>query len=127
MSDKKILIADDDRDLAHSLELRCQQMGLEAFTVFDAMAALTVAHREQPDVICLDVRMPAGNGLSVCEMLKSDEKLASIPVIMLTGHTDEDTVRRCHGMCAYYVPKCPDLWPRVEPLLRELVDLPVAT
>jgi CheY-like chemotaxis protein len=56
-------------------------------------------------------------------MLASHERLAKIPVIMLTGNCDQDTIRRCYNMCAYFVPKCPDVWPRVEPLLYELLDV----
>ena len=42
---------------------------------------------------------------------------------MLTGRSDEETIRRCHNSCAYYVAKCSNVWPRVEALLRELLDL----
>ncbi|MEO1972765.1 MAG: hypothetical protein ABGX07_14495 [Pirellulaceae bacterium] len=60
---------------------------------------------------------------SVCEMLSNDEGLCSIPVIMLTGRTDEDTVRRCHSMCAYYVLKSTDIWERVGPFIREILKV----
>jgi CheY-like chemotaxis protein len=90
------------------------------------MTALTLAHQQQPDLICLDVNMPSGSGLSVCEMLTADDQVSSIPVIMLTGRADEETVRRCHTMCAYYVLKSRDTWGRVEPILRELLQLPPA-
>ena len=66
--------------------------------------------------------MPAGNGLSVCEMLSTDETYGGMPIVVLTGRTDPDTICRCHAMCAYYVEKCPDIWTRLEPLLNELLD-----
>ena len=56
-------------------------------------------------MICLDVNMPGGSGLSACEMISQDEDLAGIPVIILTGCYDEETIRRCHKMSAYYVLK----------------------
>ena len=128
MKRKTILIADDDHDLTNVLALRCTELGLDVHTASDAMTALSKAHRYHPDLICLDVQMPGGNGLSACEMLTTDDELSSLPVIMLTGQRDEDTIRRCHDMCAYYVLKCPDVWQRVEPLICELLDLtqPVA-
>jgi CheY-like chemotaxis protein len=70
---------------------------------------------------CLDVEMPAGNGLSVCEMLASDQACRSIPIAILTGRSDPDTIIRCHNLCVYYVEKCPDIWSRLEPLLKELL------
>lgn len=125
MSDlnRTVLIADDDRRLALALDLRCRELGLRTLVVYDAITALTAIRHHRPDVICLDVEMPAGNGLSVCEMLNNDKEFSSIPVIILTGRRDHDTIRRCHSMCAYYVLKSNDTWGRVEPLLRELLDL----
>jgi CheY-like chemotaxis protein len=119
---KTIVIADDDPDLVSVLTARCQSLGLEVCAAYDALSALNAIHQCQPAVICLDVNMPSGNGLSVREMLASDERFAATPVIILTGDTSEDTIRRCHFYCAYYVEKCPDLWPRIEPLLRELLQ-----
>ena len=119
-----ILIADDDRDLVEALAVRCRSLGLEVRTAHDARAALNVIFETRPDVACLDVNMPCGNGLSVCEMLASDARFLSLPVIMLTGNTDPDTVRRCHTLCAYYVPKGTELWSRIGPLLHELLPAP---
>jgi len=118
-----VLIADDDRDLTQVLELRCRQMGADVVVAYDAMTALEEARRHRPDLICLDVNMPSGSGLSVCEMLYNDDELSAIPVIMLTGKTDEDTIRRCHAMCAYYVLKSSDIWQRVGPIIRELLGV----
>jgi len=123
MSSKKILIADDDRDLVRVLQMRCRQLGVDVITAHDAMTALTLIHEQRPDLVCLDVSMPAGSGLSVCEMLASDEDLASTAVIMLTGRADEETIRRCHDLCAYYVLKSSDVWQRMEPIICELLKI----
>jgi DNA-binding response OmpR family regulator len=120
---KNILIADDDRDLVASLSIRCRALGLNVDAAHDAMTALFQINQSPPDLVILDVGMPSGNGLSVRKMMADNERLASIPVIILTGKSDEETIRRCHDTCAYYVPKCPDIWTRIEPLLHELLDL----
>jgi CheY-like chemotaxis protein len=119
---KKLLIVDDDRQLAVALGVRCRALGLDVRAVHDAISALNAVLASPPDAIFLDVNLPLGNGLSVCEMLSSDERLGSIPVIVMTGNSDRETVRRCHRMCAYYVLKCPDVWQRLEPLLNELLS-----
>jgi two-component system phosphate regulon response regulator PhoB len=118
---KTLLIADDDRDLVHAIALRCRRHGLQVLCAHDAFTALSLAKSQTPDMICLDVEMPAGNGLSVCEMLASDEACRSIPIAIMTGRTDPDTIIRCHNMCAYYIEKCPDVWTRLEPLLTEIL------
>ena len=123
MRKKTILLADDDHYVLEALSVRCQALGLEVLTAHDALTALAEIAAVVPDVVCLDINMPAGNGLSVCEMMSGDERLSTIPVIMLTGRSDQDTIRRCHSLCAYYVPKGTETWSRVEPLLRELLAI----
>ena len=127
MTGRSILIADDDRELVHLLEMRCRALRVEVFTAFDAQAAIEVVCRHRPSVVCLDVNMPYGGGLNVCEVLCSDKNYSSTPVIIMTGDRTPDTVRRCHSLCAYYVEKGSDVWNRIEPLLRELLPLPTIT
>lgn len=120
---KTILIADDDADVVDLLARRCRALDLQVDSASNAMTALGKIEEYNPDVVILDVDMPQGNGLSVCEMMAGHRDLRTIPVIMLTSSSQEDTIRRCHQLNAYYVLKCPDVWPRVEPLLRELLAL----
>jgi CheY-like chemotaxis protein len=124
MEMKTILVADDDPALVQVLELRCRALGLDVRVAYSGLAALKSACQEPPDLICLDVDMPGGNGFSACELLTGEDQLAQVPIIILTGKTDSDTIRRCHHLCAYYVPKCADVWTRIEPLLQELLKQP---
>lgn len=115
-----LFIADDDNDIVELLAKRSQGLGFQVDSANNAMTALGKIEENLPDVVVLDVDMPLGSGLSVCEMMSNHEDLCSIPVILLTGSTDKETIRRCHQMCAYYVLKGPNLWSRVEPVLQEL-------
>lgn len=119
-----ILIAEDDEDLLSILELRCKGIGLEVVTVGNALDALNAATQKRPDIICMDVELPGGNGLAAAEMFVSDDRFSSIPLIIITGKKDTDVERRCHELPAYYVPKSSTTWERLEPLLRELLELP---
>lgn len=121
MTPKTVLLADDDRELVEALAARCLELGVKVEVAYDARTALRCICESRPDVICLDVKMPSGSGLSVCEMLVNDVELAQIPVIMLTGMTDEETIRRCHRMGAYYVLKSENVWQRLCPILCELL------
>lgn len=118
---RTILIADDDRDLVQALALRCHRLGLGVQAAYDALTALNLMRFAKPDLACLDVNMPAGNGLSVRDMMASDPNWASIPVIILTGRTDPQTIIHCHETCAFYVLKGDNVWSRVEPLIHELL------
>jgi CheY-like chemotaxis protein len=118
-----ILIADDDRELVQVLALRCRALGVRVTCAHDALTALNLMQPSMPDLICLDVNMPAGNGISVCEMLASEPKWSKTPVIILTGRTDPEIIMRCHQLCAYYVVKGGDIWSRIEPLICELLSI----
>ena len=125
MTNKTILLADDDRELVAALKMRCEACGLKTIVAYDAMTALQLAHEHQPDVCCVDVEMPCGNGLAICEMLCGGDDQPSRPVIVLTGRSDEDVIRRCLEMGVFYVLKNTDTWSRLAPLLEDLLNLPM--
>ena len=91
---KKILIVDDERDIVKALMIRLQGAGYEVVTAFDGAQGIFVAHKEKPDLILLDIRMPAGNGFSVAEKLKHSVNTLSIPVIFLTGSPERNAEER---------------------------------
>lgn len=120
---KKILIADDDRDLVDALTLHCRTLGLHVETAHDGLTATHYIIEHEPDLVILDVNMPVRGGLTIGEMMAGEERLSKIPIIILTGRSDPEMVSRCYDMLAYYVAKCQNVWPRVEPLLHELLHL----
>ena len=107
MNDKIILLVDDDSALVNVLALRCRALGCEPAPRTNALAALQEACREPPDLICLDVEMPGGNGLNACELLAGEPRWAKVPVVVLTGKTDCETIRRCHNFSATTSPNAP--------------------
>ncbi len=103
---KKILIVDDERDIVKALMIRLQGAGYEVVTAFDGAQAIFVAHKENPDLILLDIRMPAGNGFSVAEKLKDSKNTLSIPVIFLTGSPERDSEEKAMTLGArFYIKK----------------------
>lgn len=92
-------------------------------TAPDAMLALIKIHKDPPDIVLLDIKMPAGNGVNVLEMLTSDPRLADIPVIIFTGQSDEKMANRCKRPRAYYVKKSPDAWVELKPIIQGLLRL----
>jgi two-component system alkaline phosphatase synthesis response regulator PhoP len=118
-STKRILIADDDEGLVDALARRCQALGLEVAQAYDGTSALATIDALEPDLVILDVNMPSGSGLRVCEMVSQDPELQSIPVIVLTGRTDGETIAACNRLDACYVRKGPDIWSQLEPLVAD--------
>ncbi len=89
--DKKlILVADDDKDLVTALSIRLRAAGYAVVGAHDGDEAYEVAHESKPDLIILDVRMPAGGGFASIDKIKHSLTTRSIPVIFLTAFDDEE-------------------------------------
>jgi DNA-binding response OmpR family regulator len=118
---KKIVLADDDADLLDVLAFRCRALNLDVRTARDGVTALKMITSDVPDVACIDVSMPGVEGLVLCDRLRMDERFRALPIIVLTGKDASQVLQRCHQSYAYYVPKGPNVWSRIEPLLVELL------
>jgi len=103
---KKILVVDDERDIVKVLMIRLQVAGYDVVTAFDGAQGVFMAHKEKPDLIILDIRMPAGDGLSVAQRLKRSTHTLTIPVIFLTGSPEKNAEEKAMAMGArFYVKK----------------------
>jgi len=85
MSYKKILIVDDDSDVREGLHVRLTANHYETFFATDALSSLVEARKHKPDLIILDLGLPAGDGFLVMERLKTFRPLAVIPIIVVSG------------------------------------------
>jgi DNA-binding response OmpR family regulator len=93
MTARKVLIVEDDQDLVRALSVRFRSQGFAVSAAYDAFSAVPVARREQPDVILLDLGLPAGDGFVVMDRLRNIPSLAGIPVVILTAR-DPETARQ---------------------------------
>jgi DNA-binding response OmpR family regulator len=85
MSQKKILVVDDDPEMRLALQLRLTANHYDVIFAADGVASIAEARKHVPDLMILDLGLPAGDGFSVLERLKANESLSSIPVIVLSG------------------------------------------
>ena len=99
----RILVADDEPDIVLGLSLRLRAEGYEVSTAMDGLGATKKAIEEQPDLILLDIGMPAGNGHIVVERLRNIAATCHIPVIYLTARTNEEDYHqaRAGGVTKY--------------------------
>jgi len=125
---KKILIVDDERDIVKALTIRLQGAGYEVVTAFDGAQAIFVAHKERPDLIILDIRMPAGDGFGVAEKLKHSASTFSIPVIFLTGGPERNSEEKAMTLGArFYIKKPYDPEELLDAIKRALEGDPDAS
>jgi len=94
MNEKKVLVVDDDPDLLHGLNVRLRASGYSVVLATDAISAISVARKEEPDVIILDIGLPNGDGFKVMGLLSWLEPLAHTPVIILTGRDPLSNLER---------------------------------
>ena len=82
---KKILVVDDELDILKVVTFRVKKLGHEVVTATNGQEALDLAHKERPDLILLDIRLPVMDGYEVCRRIKIDEELKHIPIVFLTA------------------------------------------
>jgi two-component system, OmpR family, alkaline phosphatase synthesis response regulator PhoP len=95
---KKILIAEDEPNIVISLEFLLKEAGYEVAVARDGSQALSLAGTLRPDLIVLDVMLPALNGFDVCRRIRGSREAKNTKVLMLTARGRESEVAR--GMSA---------------------------
>ncbi len=106
MTRKKILIVEDERDLANSLSIRLRANQYDTVVVYDGDSAVDVANREKPDLILLDLGLPGADGYSVMTNMKAFPDLADTPVIIVTAREKmRDKLRAMDSGALYFFEK----------------------
>jgi len=82
---KKVLIVEDDKKIALALGVRLKASGYDVLQAFDGLQGFMQATKHRPDVVVLDLSMPAGGGLSVAERMRDMVNLATVPIIFMTA------------------------------------------
>jgi DNA-binding response OmpR family regulator len=82
---KKILIVEDDADVSLGYQILFRAHHYDTVLAADSSAAISEAHTHQPDLIILDLGLPAGDGFVVLERLRANTYLSVIPVIVVSG------------------------------------------
>ena len=83
--DKTILIIEDEAELVNMIAMRLKKHGYEVISASDGTHGIRQAHKEMPDLILLDMVMPAGGGTMVFENLKRSNRTMMIPIILMTA------------------------------------------
>jgi DNA-binding response OmpR family regulator len=105
MSQKRILLIEDEQDMAVMVGIRLESAGYYVCMVADGKAGLEAARQDMPDLIVLDLMLPGIDGYEICSALKNDEKYSKIPIVILTAMAQKQDIERglASGADAYMV------------------------
>lgn len=99
--DKKILVIEDDMDIADLVKLVLETEAFTVETVLDPLKAYDKAKEYKPDAILLDLSMPKIDGWAIFKMLRKDEEFDDVPIAILTAKSQEfDAMVGLHVMRA---------------------------
>jgi CheY-like chemotaxis protein len=82
---KSVLLVDDDNTILLGTGVRLKSMGYTVYTAKDAVSAVSAVRKNEPDVVVLDISLPAGDGFLVAERLQNMVGSAATPVIFITA------------------------------------------
>ena len=108
---KKILIVEDEFDVSKVLKKRLTDANFEVMVALDGYQGIQMALKNTPDLMILDLMLPAGGGLGVLKAIKTSTHTKFMPVVVLTGMSNEEYKKKVleHGIDAYvekpYVPE----------------------
>lgn len=89
MQKTKILLIEDEEDIAALIKLQAEIAGYRLMVEADGLNGFNAVSREKPDLVILDIMLPGLSGLDVCRKIKTDPELKNIPVIMLSAKSEE--------------------------------------
>ncbi len=84
MSKKRILIVDDEETILILIESLLKTEGFDVITANNGAEGLSVAKKETPDLVLLDIMMPGTNGIEVAEKIRSNKEIKKTKIIFLT-------------------------------------------
>lgn len=90
----KILIVEDDKFLLKAYKIKFERAGLDVAVATDGVTGLTLAKREHPALIVLDLMVPLMNGFEFLKRVKKEEKLKTVPIVVLSNLGQEIDKRR---------------------------------
>lgn len=89
MQKPKILLIEDEEDIAALIKLQADISGYRLHVEVDGLNGLLAIQREKPDLVVLDIMLPGQSGLDVCRKLKNSPETMDIPVIMISAKSEE--------------------------------------
>ncbi|HNX27304.1 MAG TPA: response regulator [Phycisphaerae bacterium] len=92
MSKKRIILVEDEKDMADLVAMQLRREHYEVMTAHDGNDGMMLIRREIPDLVLLDLMLPGMSGMEIASQMKGDQNLRDIPIIMLTAKGEDADV-----------------------------------
>jgi two-component system phosphate regulon response regulator PhoB len=92
MSKKRIVLVEDERDMASLVAMRLRKEGYQVDVAHDGYEALELLRASPPDLVLLDIMLPGVDGTTIASRLRDDPRTAAVPIIMLTAKSEESDI-----------------------------------
>ncbi len=103
---KTVVVAEDDCNLLMSLCIVLERLGYDAIPAENGVEVMQILRILSPDAITLDLNMPILGGLETLKLIKEDERYKNIPVIVVSGESQSETIEECRNLgCAAFLQK----------------------
>lgn len=89
MHKPKLLLIEDEEDIASLIKLQAEIAGYKMFVETDGLNGLRAIEKEKPELVVLDIMLPGLNGLDVCRKVKNNPELKHIPIILVSAKSEE--------------------------------------
>ena len=86
---QRILVVDDDKQIVRLVRSYLEDSGYSVLTAYDGESALHTIRRERPDLVVLDLMLPDRSGWDIARIIRADEHLRQLPIIMLTARVED--------------------------------------
>lgn len=90
----RVLVVDDDPDVRRLVEMKLRLEGVAADLASNGAEALVALESHDYDLVILDIMMPEMDGIETCKVLRSNPRLSSVPVLMLTARAQVSDIER---------------------------------
>ncbi len=128
---QRILVVDDDKQIVRLVQSYLEKAGFTVLTAFDGENATRIIRHERPDLVVLDLMLPGRDGWEITRWIRGDEKLAALPILMLTARIeDTDRILGLELGADDYLPKPfnpREVVARVRAILRRATGAPAQT
>ncbi|HOK56051.1 MAG TPA: response regulator [bacterium] len=121
----KILIGDDNVDISNSLKefLERRNTNFRIITAYNGFEVGKYLYSFKPEILILDIFMPGINGFEVLNIIKNDPNLKNIVIIVITGHPEEENIKKAKEEGADYIFIKPFDYKEIEKTIKNIVQI----